>query len=109
MQRLEKLPLGILFAAVAASSLMSVSDFVGDRIMDIDRTQALRSRMQAQIHKSIYGRYDAKIHDTQLLGRCGITAYVATMRAVDGSEFTLSYDIDTGMPIQQDLLSGCSA
>jgi hypothetical protein len=109
MQRLKKRSLIILFVAVAASLLMSVSGFVGNRIKDIDRTQALRSRMQVQIHESIQSLYDAQIYDTQLLGRCGITAYVATMRDANGSEFTLYYNIDNGKPIQQDLLNGCSA
>jgi Na+-translocating ferredoxin:NAD+ oxidoreductase RnfG subunit len=109
MQRLKTLSLVALFAAIIATLLMSVSGFVGDRIKDIDRTQALRSRMQAQIQESIHNLYAAQIHDTQLLSRCGITAYVATMRNADGSEFTLFYDIDSGKPIQQDLLNGCSA
>ena len=108
MYRLKTMLLVILFVVIAISSLVSIGAYVSDRIDEIDRTQALRSRMQAQINESIHSWYDAQIRDTQLISRCGITAYAVTLLDLDGNEFTLYYNIDNAAPVRQDLLNGCS-
>jgi hypothetical protein len=104
-----KIPLRVtLFVAIIVVLSVLFVDFIHGRIQEIEHTQAVRSRMQAQINKSIHGWYQAQIRDTRLFSRCGITAYAATMLDVDGNEFTLYYNIDTGAPVRQDLLNGCS-
>jgi hypothetical protein len=109
MPRLKTLPLFTLLFVVLITLSIAVGAFISDRINEIERTQALRSRVQAQIHESIHSWYDAQIRDTQLISRCGITAYAVTLLDVDGNEFTLYYDIDNAAPVRQDLLNGCSA
>jgi hypothetical protein len=108
MKRLKILSLVILFVVIAVSSLVAVGSYVSNRIDEIDRTQALRSRVQARIHESIHSWYDAQIRDTRLISRCGITAYAVTLLDFDGNEFTLYYNIDNAAPVRQDLLNGCS-
>jgi hypothetical protein len=56
---------------------------------------------------TLRGRYAARIVETRLLGRCGITAYIVTLRDAAGSESTLYFDIDSGTPIHHNLLDGC--
>ena len=101
------LSLVTLFAILSVSLAISLSSFIGDRIESFERTQESRSRVQAQIHDALERRYDARILETRLLGRCGITAYIVTLRDVAGSESTLYFDIDTGSQISHDLSNGC--
>ena len=108
MHRMKTLSLATLFLLALITLFVSVGGFISDRIHEIDRTQALRSQMQAQIHESIHAWYDVQIRETQLISRCGITAYTVTLLDFDGNEFTLYYDIDTAAPVRQDLISGCS-
>jgi len=107
MQRLKSLSLVVLFIALTVSLAVSLGVHFSDRIEAFERTQASRSRMQAQIHDTLHGRYAARIVETRLLGRCSITAYIVTLRDADGSESTLYFDIDSGAPIRHDLLNGC--
>jgi len=109
MKHSKSLSLIILFAAMTVVLLVSVSRYIVERIEDMNHTQALRSRMQARIHESIHGWYDAQIRDTSLISRCGITAYAVTLLDFDGNEFTLYYNIDNAAPVHQDLLNGCPA
>ena len=109
MPRLKTLSLVTLLFVVLLSLSIAVGGFISDRINEIDRTQALRSRVQAQIHESINSWHDAQIRNTRLISRCGITAYAVTLLDVDGNEFTLYYNIDNAAPVRLDLLSGCSA
>jgi hypothetical protein len=107
MQRLKSPSLVVLFIVLTVSLAISLGIHFSDRIKASEHTQASRSRMQAQIHDTLHGRYAARIVETRLLGRCGITAYIVTLRAADGSEATLYFDIDSGAPIRYDLLNGC--
>jgi hypothetical protein len=107
MQRLNSLSLVVLFIALTVSLAVSLGIHFSDRIKASESTQASRSRMQAQIHDTLRGRYDARIAETRLLGRCGITAYIVTLRDAAGSESTLYFDIDSGTPIHHNLLDGC--
>ena len=107
MQRLEMLSPVAVFAAIAVTLSVSFAGYFAHRIKEIDRTQASRSRMQTQIHGAMERRYSARILETELLSRCGTTVYIVTLRDVAGNERTLYYDIDTGVQIRRDLLSGC--
>jgi hypothetical protein len=107
MQRPKSPSLVVLFIVLTVSLAISLGIHFSDRIKASEHTQASRSRMQAQIHDTLHGRYAARIVETRLLGRCGITAYIVTLRAADGSESTLYFDIDSGAPIRYDLLNGC--
>lgn len=84
-----------------------MSSIFSHRIKEFERTQASRSRMQAQIHEILRSRYATRIVETRLLGRCGITACIVTLLDAAGGEYTLYFDIDSGAPIRQDLLKGC--
>jgi hypothetical protein len=103
MQRLKLLSLVVLFIALT----VSLSKHFSDRIKESERTQASRSRMQTQIHDTLHRGYAARIVETRLLGRCGITTYIVTLRDAAGSESPLYFDIDNGAPIRHDLLNGC--
>jgi len=107
MQRLKSLSLVVLFIALTVSLAVSLGVHFSDRIEAFERTQASRSRMQAQIHETLCSRYAARIVETRLLGRCGITACIVTLRDAAGSEVTLYFDTDNGAPVRQDLLNGC--
>lgn len=107
MQHLKTLSLVILFAVLSVSLAVALSSISRDRIKAFERTQASRSRIQAQIHDTLNRRYAAQILETRLLGRCGITAYIVTLRDAAGNESTLYFDIDNGAPIHHDLLNGC--
>lgn len=107
MQRSITLSLAVLFAVLSVSLALLLSGLFSDRIKAIDDTQASRSRIQAQIHDTLHWRYAGQILETRLLGRCGFTAYVVTLRDAAGSEFTLFFDIDSGAPIQHNLLNSC--
>jgi hypothetical protein len=107
MQRLITLSLVVLLAVLSISLAVSFSSYFSNRIKAIERTQASRFRIQEQIHDTLYRRYAAQILETRLLGRCGITAYIVTLRDAAGSESTLYFDIDSGAPIQHNLLNGC--
>jgi hypothetical protein len=96
-----------LFAVLSVLLAVCLNGFISDRISSFERTQVSRSRMQTQIHDTLEKRYDARILDTRLLGRCGITAYIVTLRDTAGGESTLYFDIDTGVPVRHDLLNGC--
>ena len=108
MQRLKLLSNVAVFTAIAVAMSASFVGYFANRIKEIDRTQTSRSRVQTQIHGDIESRNSALILETDLLSRCGTTVYIVTLSDVDGSEHTLYYDIDTGAPIRQDLLSGCA-
>jgi hypothetical protein len=107
MQRPKSPSLVVLFIVLTVSLAISLGIHFSDRIKASEHTQASRSRMQAQIHDTLHGRYAARIVETRLLGRCGITAYIVTLRDADDSESTLYFDIDSGAPIRYDLLNGC--
>jgi len=107
MQRLKKLVPVALFAVLSAAVSVVVGQLCVDRILEIERTQAARSRIQAKIHATVRSQYPGRIRDTGLRSRCGFTAYIVTVRQPDGGEYTLYYDIDNGEPIRQDLLNGC--
>lgn len=108
MQRLKTRSLAVLSVTLPAVLLVLVSGFINDQVDEIDRTRASRSRLQAQIHETIHRRYSAAILETRLRSRCGITAYIVTMRDNVGNEFNLYYDIDDGKPVRFDLLNGCT-
>ena len=63
--------------------------------------------MQAQISETLRSRYAARIVETRLPGRCGITACIVALLDAAGSEVTLYLDMDKGAPVRQDLLNGC--
>ena len=107
MQRLKSLSPVVLFIALTVPLAVSLGIHYSDRIKSFERTQSSRSRIQVQIHDTLYRRYAAQILETRLLGRCGITAYIVTLRDAAGSESTLYFDIDNGAPIRDDLLNGC--
>jgi hypothetical protein len=107
MQRLITPSLVALFTVLSISLVVYLSSLFRGQITAIDRTQASRSRIQAQIHDSLHRRYAGQIRETRLLGRCGFTAYIATLRDATGRDSTLFFDIDTGAPIQHNLLNGC--
>lgn len=108
MQRPKTLSLAVLSVTLPAVLLMLFSGFINDQVDEIDRTRVSRSRIQAQIHETIHSRYSAAILETRLRSRCGITAYIVTMRDNTGNEFTLYFDIDDGKPVWFDLLNGCT-
>jgi len=101
------LSLVALFVMLSVSLAVSLNSFISDRIKSFERTQVSRSLTQAQIHDTLDRVYDARILETRLLGRCGITAYIVTLRAAAGVESILYFDIDTGAPVHHDLLNGC--
>jgi len=107
MQRLTTPSLVVLFTVLSISLAVVTSRYFSDRIKAIDHTQASRSRIVAQIHDNLYKRYAAQILETRVLGRCGITAYIVTLRDASGNESTLYFDIDDGAPIPHNLLNGC--
>jgi hypothetical protein len=107
MQRLTTPSLVVLFTVLSISLAVVTSRYFSDRIKAIDHTQASRSRIVAQIHDTLYKRYAAQILETRVLGRCGITAYIVTLRDASGNESTLYFDIDDGAPIPHNLLNGC--
>jgi len=107
MQRLNPLSRVVLFIVLTVSLAVSLGIHLSDRFKASEHTQVSRSRMQTQIHDTLDGRYAARIVETRLLGRCGITVYLVTLRDVAGSESTLSFDIDSGASIRHDLLNGC--
>jgi len=107
MQGLKTLSLVALFAALSISLAVSMSSFFSDRAREFELTRVSRSRMQAQIHETLCSRYAARIVETRLLGRCGITACIVTLRDAASSEVTLYFDTDNGAPVRQDLLNGC--
>lgn len=108
MHRLKTLSLVTLIFVVLITLLVSVGGFISDRFNEIDRTQALRSQVQAKIHQSIHGWYDAQIRHTQPISRCGVTAYAVSLLDFDGNEFTLYYNIENAAPVHQDLMNSCS-
>ena len=108
MQRLEMLSPIAVFTAIAVTLSASFVGYFVHRIKEIDQTRASRSQVQAQIHGAMERCDSSRILETELLSRCGTTVYIVTLSDVDGSEHTLYYDIDTGAPIRQDLLSGCA-
>ena len=107
MQRLTTPSLVVLFTVLSISLAVVTSRYFSDRIKAIDHIQASRSRIVAQIHDTLYKRYAAQILETRVLGRCGITAYIVTLRDASGNESTLYFDIDDGAPIPHNLLNGC--
>lgn len=107
MQRLTTPSLVVLFTVLSISLAIVTSRYFSDRIKAIDHTQASRSRIVAQIHDTLYKRYAAQILETRVLGRCGITAYIVTLRDASGNESTLYFDIDNGATIPHNLLNGC--
>ena len=107
MQGVKTLSLFVLFAAISISLVHAMGSYFSYRIKEFERTQAARSRMQAQIHDTLRSRYATRIVETRLLGRCGITVYIVTLLDAAGAESTLYFDIDSGAPIRQDLLKGC--
>lgn len=107
MQRLITPSLVVLFTVLPVSLVVSLSSYFSAQITAIDRTQTSRSRIQTQIHDSLHRRYAGQILETRLLGRCGFTAYIVTLRDAIGRDSTLFFDIDTGAPIQHNLLNGC--
>ena len=107
MRRLKTLSPVTLFFVILITLSIAASVLINDRIDEIDRTQALRSQVQAKIHESIHGWYDAQIRNTQPISRCGVTAYAVTLLDYDGNEFTLYYNIENAAPVRQDLMSGC--
>ena len=107
MQRLTTPSLVVLFTVLSISLAVVTSRYFSDRIKAIDHTQASRSRIVAQIHDTLYKRYAAQILETRVLGRCGITAYIVTLRDASGNESILYFDIDDGAPIPHNLLNGC--
>ena len=107
MQGLKSPSLVVLFIALTVSLAVTLGIHFSDRIKESERTQASRSRIQTQIHDTLHRRYAARIVETRLLGRCGITAYIVTLRDAAGSESTLYFNIDNGTPIRHDLLNGC--
>jgi hypothetical protein len=109
MQRPRTLSLAVLFAVLSFSLAVSSSSYFSARIKAIDRTQASRSRIQAQIHETLHRRYAGNILETRLLGRCGFTVYVVTLRDTTGGDSTHFFDIETGAPIQHNLLNDCPA
>ena len=86
MQRLITPSLVVLFAVLSVSLAASLGGFFSGQIKAIDRTQASRSRIQAQIHDTLHRRYVGKIVETRLLGRCGFTAYIVTLRDAAGGD-----------------------
>ena len=108
MKHLNTLSLVTMLVLIPVSLSLWTGSFFNNRIDDIDRTRALRSRMQTQIHEAIHHRYPERILETRLRSRCGVTAYVVTMIDATGNTYRLYYDIDSGVQIRQDLLNGCA-
>lgn len=107
MQHLKKVSIGAISAAVFIILSVMIGSFLNSRIREIDHTRTLRSQMKAQIHASIRSQQGARILETRLVSRCGITAYIVTMLESEGGEYTLYYAIDSGASIPYDLLNGC--
>ena len=107
MQHLKTLSLVTLFAVLSVLLAVALSSYFSDRLKAFERTQASRTRIQTQINDTLYRQYAAQILETRLLGRCGITAYIVTLRDATGRQSTLYFDIDNGTPIHHDLLNGC--
>lgn len=107
MRRLIMLSPVVLFTVLSVSALVSLSVLLSTQIKEVEHMQALRSQIKMQIHDTLHRQYDAQILETRLLGRCGITAYIVTLRDAAGSESTLYFDIDNGMQIHHNLLNGC--
>ena len=107
MQHLKTLSLVTLFAVLSVLLAVALSSYFSDRLKAFERTQASRTRIQTQINDTLYRQYAAQILETRLLGRCGITAYIVTLRDASGNESTLYFDIDDGAPIPHNLLNGC--
>lgn len=107
MRRRMTLSLVILFAVLSASLAVFLSGVLSDQIKAVKRMQTSRSGIQAQIHDTLYRQYAAQILETRLLGRCGITVYIVTLRDAAGRESTLYFDIDNGAQIQHNPLNAC--